>query len=249
MCQSKRFSLVFLAVLALAIPAAAQSYPKVTVYGGFAHALQKPNSGTFIVSEGGDSFSFEPCAAEGTDVLGASLQHALCSRRDFHGFETSVNYNFSRTLSLRTDVSALWGKTRSVDTFGDGADMHTDTNLIKDRTLLAVTGLEIGDNASRRWRPYAHALVGIARQTSNDTQTSTGPFDFQLRDSVTSFAMKVGGGIDFPISSRVDLRAIEVDYTPIFAGSRNDSGNADFDQRVKGKRANNVTFSFGLVVH
>lgn len=248
MCQSRRFSLVLLVVLALAIPAAAQSYPKVTVYGGYAHALQKPNSGTFIVSEGGDSFSFEPCAADGADVLGASLQHALCSRRDFHGFETSVNYNFSRTWSLRTDVSALWGKTRSVDTFDDNGG-HTDTNVIKDRTLLAVTGLELGDNAALRWRPYAHALVGIARQTSDDTQTSTGPFNFGLRDSVTSFAMKVGGGIDIPISSRVDLRAIEVDYTPIFAGSRNDSGNADFDQRVKGKRANNVTFSFGIVVH
>jgi len=248
MCQSRRWSLVLLVLLAFSLPAAAQSYPKVTVYGGYAHALQKPNSGTFIVSEGGDSFSFEPCAAEGADVLGASLQHALCSRRDFHGFETSVNYNFSRTMSLRTDVSALWGSTRSIDTFDDSGG-HTDTNLIKDRTVLAVTGIEFGDNAARRWRPYAHALAGVARQTSNDTQTSTGPFDFQLRDSVTSFAMKVGGGIDIPISSRVDLRAIEVDYTPIFAKSRNDSGNADFDQRVKGKRANNVTFSFGIVVH
>ena len=248
MCQSRRWFFILTVVLGLAVPAAAQSYPKVTVYGGYAHALQKPNSGTFIVSEGGDSFSFEPCAADGADVLGASLQHALCSRRDFHGFETSVNYNFSRTLSLRTDVSALWGNTRSVDTFDDNGG-HTDTNLIKDRTLLAVTGIEVGDNAARRWRPYFHALAGIARQTSKDTQTSTGPFDFQLRDSVTSFAMKIGGGIDLPISSRVDLRVLEVDYTPIFAGSRNDSGNADFDQRVKGKRANNVTFSFGIVVH
>ena len=107
MCQSRRLSLVLIALVALAMPAAAQSYPKVTMYGGFAHALQKPNSGTLIVSEGGDSFSFEPCAADGADVLGASLQHALCSRRDFHGFETSVSYNFSRSLALRTDVSAL----------------------------------------------------------------------------------------------------------------------------------------------
>jgi hypothetical protein len=241
-----RFLLI---ILAVAVPAAAQTYPQWTVYGGLAHALQKPNSGTFIVSEGGETFSFEPCGAEGADILGASLQQALCHRRDFHGFDTSVKYNVARTWGIRTDVSALYDEARSVDSFGSGADAHVDTNVIKDRTILAVTGIEIGDNAAPRWRPFAHALVGVARQRSIDTQTSTGPFDFQLRDSVTSLAMKIGGGIDLPIAPRVAVRLVEVNYTPVFAKSRHVPGNADFDQRVKGKTAQNVTFSFGLVVH
>jgi opacity protein-like surface antigen len=246
MRKSLRFLLISLAI---AVPAAAQSYPRWTFYGGYARALQKPNSGEFIVSEGGETFSFQPCAADSADILGAHLQGVLCGRRDFHGIDTSVKYNLSRVWGIRTDISALYDKSRAVDTFGSGADAHTDTNVIKDRTLLAVTGIEVGDNAAARWRPFAHAMVGVARQRSIDTQTSTGPFDFQLRDTVTSLAMKVGGGIDLPVAPRVAVRLVEVDYTPVFAKSRHVPGNADFDQRVKGKTAQNVTFSFGIVVH
>src|ERR1051325_3327405 len=197
MRKSLRFLLISLAV---AVPAAAQSYPKWTVYGGLAHALQKPNSGTYIGSEGGESFSFQPCAGDSAEILGAHLPNAPRSRRDFRGIDASMKYNVARTWGIRTDVSALYDKSRAVDTFGTGADAHTDTNVIMDRTILAVTGIEVGDNAATRWRPFAHAMVGLARQRSIDTQTSTGPFDFQLRDSVTSFAMQVGGGIDLPIT-------------------------------------------------
>src|SRR5690242_13951165 len=107
MRKSLRFVLI---TIAFAVPAAAQSYPKWTVYGGLAHALQKPNSGEFIVSEGGDSFSFQPCAADSADILGANLQNVLCSRRNFHGIDTSVKYNVARTWGIRTDTSALYDK-------------------------------------------------------------------------------------------------------------------------------------------
>lgn len=236
-------------LLVCALPAAGQSYPKVSFYGGLAHAVQKPNTGTFIVSEGGETFSFQPCGADGADILGGNLQKVICDRRDFHGFDSSFKVNLSRTIGIRTDISALYDEARSVDAFGSGADAHVDTNVFKDRTILALTGIELGDNAARRWRPFAHALVGVARQTSKDAQTSTGPFDFTLRDSVTSFAMKLGAGIDVPVAPRVDVRVIEVDYTPVFARDRHVPGNADFDQSVKGKTAQNITFSFGIVIH
>jgi hypothetical protein len=233
----------------LASAALAQSYPKVTYYGGLAHALQRPNSGTFFVSEDGEDSSFEPCGADGADILGPNLQHSICSRRDFHGIDGSVKFNISRFLGVRTDVAAMWGKTRAVDTFGDGADMHTDTNVFHDRTLLALAGIELADNAATRWRPFAHVMAGVARQTSNDVQTSTGPFNFELRDRVTSFTLKIGGGIDLPVTPHLDVRVIEADYAPIFARSRHTPGNADFDQSVKGRTAQNVTFGFGLVLH
>jgi hypothetical protein len=120
---------------------------------------------------------------------------------------------------------------------------------VNERTYLFLTGVQIGDNAAGRWRPFAHALAGAARQTATDRQTSTGPFNFTIRDTVTSFAFKVGGGIDIAISPRVDVRLIEVNYVPIFARSRHTPGDADFDQSVKGKTAKNTTFSFGLVFH
>src|SRR5205823_5267378 len=140
------------------------------------------------------------------DALGAHLQRALCHRQDFHGIDTSVKYNLSRYFGVRGDLSLLYNKDRAADTFGDGADAHTDTSHLTERTYMLLAGVQFGDNAAGKWRPFAHALVGAARQTSVDRQTSTGPFNFTLKDAVTSFAMKVGGGIDVAIAPRVDVR-------------------------------------------
>ena len=246
-----RKSIGFLLVLIALAPAAlAQSFPRITYYGGFAASRQEPNFGTFHISEGSDTFSFKPCVSEGADILGSSLQGALCDDRSFRGFEGSMQYNIARMWGIRTDFVMLTDKARSVDTFGDGADAHTDTNIIKDRTYLLTTGIEWGDNArASKWRPFAHAMIGAARQTSRDRQTSTGPFNFTLLDSTTSVALKIGAGIDVPLSHRVDIRLIEINYTPIFARARNTPGDADFEQRVNGKTAQNITFSAGIVWH
>lgn len=101
------------------------------------------------------------------------------------------------------------------------------------------------------WRPYAHVMAGVARLIEDDTETSTGPFEFVLKDHTTSLALKIGGGIDVRISPRVDLRVIEIDYQPIFAKDRRTpvTGQFVFDQTVKGKTAQNVTFSVGIVWH
>src|SRR5947207_11274919 len=45
-------------------------------------------------------------------------------------------------------------------------------------------------------------------------------FNFTIEDRVTSFAMKVGGGLDIRAGKRIDVRVIEVDYNPVFAGDR-----------------------------
>jgi hypothetical protein len=40
--------------------------------------------------------------------------------------------------------------------------------------------------------------------------------NFTTRDKVTSFAMKLGGGIDVRVNRKVDIRLVEFDYNPIF---------------------------------
>jgi len=236
---------LLLLMLFVTLPAAAQS---IEYYAGVSHSIQKPNSGNFIVSEGGDSFEFTPCSADGMDIVGANLSRVFCRRRDFHGFNLGAKYNLSKSFGIRADFSAYFDKTRAVDTFGTGADAHTDTNTFKDRTYILVAGPEFAAERGS-WKPFVHLMGGFARQTSDDTQTSTGPFAFSLHDRVTSPALKVGGGIDVRLTPKVALRIIEIDYNPIFARDRHVPGNADFDQRVKGKTADNVTFTVGVVWH
>jgi hypothetical protein len=73
------------------------------------------------------------------------------------------------------------------------------------------------------------------------------PFDFTIHDRTTSLALKLGGGIDVHLSPRLDFRIIEVDYEPIFAKDRNTPVEGFFEQRVKGKTAQNITFGVGVV--
>jgi opacity protein-like surface antigen len=238
--------LTVLITIAAVLPAGAQTASKWEFNVSLAHALQKPNSGTLTVSEGGDSFTIEPCTADGIDALGANLNHIQCDRRDFHGFNVGATYALSPTLGIRTDFSAYSNHDRAVDTFGTGADAHTDTNTFKERTYVLVIGPEVRRNYGS-WRPFVHAMAGVARQTVDDVQTSTGPVEFEITDRPTSLALKLGGGIDLRLSPRLDLRVIEIDYEPIFAKDRRTPVSAFFEQRVKGKTAQNITFGVGLV--
>jgi opacity protein-like surface antigen len=235
-----------LITIAAVSQAEAQTASKWEFNLSVSHALQEPNSGTINGSEDGEAFTIEPCTADGIDALGANLNHVLCDRRDFHGFNFGATYNLSPTLGIRTDFSAYANHDRTVDTFGTGADAHTDTNTSKERTYVLVIGPEVRRDYGN-WRPFVHAMAGVAHQTVDEVQTSTGPFEFKITDRPTSVALKLGGGIDLRLSPRLDLRIIEIDYEPIFAKDRRTPVSALFEQRVKGKTAQNVTFGVGLV--
>jgi opacity protein-like surface antigen len=243
---------LFMTVLAIAYvsQAAGQTAPKWDFNLSLSHALQEPTLSALRGNFGGETFTIEPCTAGGVDELGANLNHILCDRRDFHGFNLGAKYNLSPTLGIRTDFSAYFNKDRAVDSFGAGVDAHTDTSTYRERTYVLVTGLEARRDFGG-WRPYAHVMAGVARLMEEDTETSTGPFNFVLQDHTTSLALKIGGGIDVRISPRVDLRVIEIDYQPILARDRHTpvTGQFVFDQSVKGKTAQNLTFGIGIVWH
>lgn len=223
-------------------------YHKVEGYGGYSYGRFDPNSGTQFVTEGSDVFSLEPCTAEGADFLGSNLQRIFCERRSFQGFDASVTYNLTRYVGIKGNVTGHFKNDTTVDRFDNGT--RTDTNRFEDRTYNFLAGIQLKDNSKKtKIKPFAHALAGFARQTSHDVQTSTAGFNFTLDDRVTSFAMKIGGGIDVRVSPRVDVRIIEINYNPIFARDRHVSGNADFDLRLAGRRADNFTIGVGIVFH
>ena len=240
-----------LTVLLVSSPAilaqGANDYHRFEIAGTFVYAKQEANSGEQFVTEGPDHFNFFPCTPDGRDALGANLQKIFCLRRGFKGFDASATFNFRKHLGLMADFTGLLKTDTTVDDFG----AHIDTNKIKDRTWEVLGGLQIKNNSkTARFKPSFHALAGFARQTSNDVQTSTGPFDFTLNDHVTSFAMKIGAAADVRVGKRIDLRLFEINYNPIFAnGKRHVQGNADFNLSLAGKRADNITLGVGIVIH
>ncbi|HEX8179685.1 MAG TPA: outer membrane beta-barrel protein [Pyrinomonadaceae bacterium] len=244
--MSREFLLSALFVAACALPAAAQAtadYPKVEIYGGYSHARVESNAGTNTFSFGGSpATTVDPCAASSATVIGANFQRFFCDRRGFNGFDASAAYNVSRYVGLKADVTGHF-KTES---FLDG----TETNEPRERLYQFLFGVQVKNNArDARLKPFAHALAGAARYSDRNHESGPG-FDAVIRDTTTSFALKVGGGLDVRAGRRVDVRLFEFDFNPIFARARTlDVTGLPLTIRLGGRTAKNFTFGVGLVFH
>lgn len=146
-------------------------------------------------------------------------QNFLQNREGFNGFEAAATGNLSRYFGLKGDY-AFHRKTFD-DTFG------TTAVSVKNDLHTLVGGVEVKDNAPEtKIKPFAHALAGFTHaRVSVDGITG-------LDDSRTGFAAVLGGGLDFRVSPRVDIRAIQFDYNPT---------------RLGGTTQNNFRFGVGVV--
>jgi opacity protein-like surface antigen len=106
-------------------------------------------------------------------------------------------------------------------------------------------GVQVKDNSKEgsRFRPFGHALVGVAhRRTKLDDEFFSSAFCQQVgvncrqdfSESETGFAAAIGGGIDIKATERFSIRAFQVDYNPT---------------RFGGSIQNNFRFGVGIVIH
>lgn len=209
---------MFLAILivATASMAFAQSddYNKVEFAAGYSHAR---------VDTGVDD-----------PDLDDDFANFLQDRRGFNGFDTSITGNLTRYVGIKGNLT---GHFKS-DSFSDGVD----TINTKERIWNFLGGIQVKDNSKEtRVKPFGHFLAGAAHQTIEATSPGfTGTF--KLDD--TSFALKAGAGIDIRVSPRVDIRAIEFNYNPIFVGDRTFES-----ETFSGSTQHNFTVGFGIVIH
>lgn len=242
--QKLLLSILFISLCAsIALAQSSGDYNKLEFYGGYSRANVQPNTRTFNPA-GTDLL---PCSSEATDFLGENFQTSFCRRRGFNGFDTSITYNFNRYFGIKGNFTAHYNSERFVDTlFGTTEAIDT-----KKRIYNYLVGVQAKDNRKdRRFRPWAHALVGVASFNFTGVNTSPIPVDnYTLRSKVTSFAMKLGGGIDLRLSRRIDLRLVEVDYNPIFTRDYSVIGSPFGGLTQKSKRMNNFTIGFGVAIH
>ena len=95
-------------------------------------------------------------------------------------------------------------------------------------------------SSSSRFTPFTHALFGIGHRNLKET-LSDGTDDFT--DGTTSFAMELGGGVDYKLNNRFALRLFQFDYNPILLRSRTINSIA-FPNRT----LNGVRISAGIVI-
>jgi opacity protein-like surface antigen len=252
----KKIWLSTLLVAALAPAAFAQGeddYNKVEFYGGYSLGRFETNvnSASFTSSGGTQTFS-NLCSSATGEMIGPNFQKFFCERRNFNGFDASITYNVTKFVGIKGDFTGHLKSETFVDKFTPPGVTQTVSN--KERLYNFLGGVQVKNNAkTASLKPFAHALVGMARYTNRQQQTLDlfPQFNFTIEDRMTSFAMKLGGGLDIRVSKRVDLRVFEFDYNPVFAKDRRAKSIAGPFTNVAftGETAHNFTVGFGIVIH
>lgn len=241
-----------------AAPVAAQDggdYRRAEFAVGYSHARAASTfeSETALIP-GEGPLTTRYCTQEGAEGFGPNFQQFFCERKGMNGFDASATYNFSRYVGLKGNVSGHFKSDSFSDTFevGPGETFTANVNTTE-RLYNFQAGVQFKDNGagSRAARPFAHALFGVARQTVRFRMPpSDGNSGFDARADETSFAMKLGGGLDVRVGERLDLRLFEFNYNPVFAGERPLAGaGITVPITVRGRTAHNFTVGVGIVFH
>jgi opacity protein-like surface antigen len=210
----KRFAFLAVILFLTHALASAQNEKKPEFFAGY--SFESVNSG---VSTG--------------DLLATGVtQTSLDNRFNLNGVNVSVAAYFTKHLGIAGDFSAHFDK--RTDFF--------DTVATRSKfTLYNITaGPQYKFSGSSRFTPFTHALFGIAHRDLTETLTD-GSNDFT--DSTTSFAMNLGGGVDYKLNNRFAVRLFQFDYNPIFLRSRTINSIA-----FPNRRLNGVRLSAGIVI-
>lgn len=247
------FTMVILALPAIAAAQGSNDYHKIEAYGGFSTNHVESNLNQASFTSGGATQTFTNlCSTATGDQIGPNSQRFFCTRRNFNGFDGSITLNVSRYVGLKANVTGHFKSQSYLDRFNPPGVAQTLVN--HERLYQFLGGIQLKNNsASKHFKPFAHALAGFARYSNRQSQDLDlfPAFNFTIDDRVTSFAMKLGGGIDLRAGKRFDIRVIEIDYNPIFTGDRNPRAIAGPFSPVsfKGKPNHNLMVGIGVVIH
>lgn len=168
---------------------------------------------------------------------GSSVRDFFRDRANFNGINVSGVYNVNRYLGIKGDVSATYNSTRFSNSFTTGGTTATASFNTKNSLYNVVGGVQLKDNSKEgTFKPFAHAMVGLAhvRTKVSDVVCSPATPCPIISDSFSDNGLSgvFGGGLDFRLNNRIQIRAIQIDYNPI---------------RANGETDNNIRIGAGIV--
>jgi opacity protein-like surface antigen len=141
-------------------------------------------------------------------------QNFINDREGFNGVNAFVKGNVSRYVGIVGDYS--FHRKSFNDSIGT-TNLNVDVDL---HTLMG--GVEFKDNNKEtKVKPFGRVLAGFqharANTNVNDTvciQVIGAPCPADFNESDNGFSAAIGGGVDFRVSPRFDIRAIQFEYNP-----------------------------------
>jgi hypothetical protein len=164
-----------------------------------------------------------------------ALRNQLNKTEDFgKGFTAAATYNFGKYVGAKVDF-AFNANTRNLFVGSNNTRL-----LLRERLTTILGGIETKDNTKKRgFRPFAHALAGVALARTRTPQAACGAAfganaacPARLNDTNFGLAAALGVGVDVKLSRGFALRLLQVDYLPM---------------RINGRTNHGVRMSAGLV--
>lgn len=189
----------------------------------------------------------------GGDTNNSAIDDVLGGRNTLRGFELSITRNFHRYVGVKGDYSLHLREDNFSRPLGSGT---VDTTI---QNFLGGIQVKNNDEDGPRFKPFAHALFGVANQKvdvdSPQLATVFGISDLHANE--TSFAMAFGGGIDIKLNNRIDIRAAQIDWNIVNRGDQQlgivlvptplQTVGSPFI--IPGTRQDNLRLSIGIVIH
>lgn len=172
-------------------------------------------------------------------------------RTGLHGINTEITGYFTPRFGLTGDFSYNQRNRNFTDINTGGGNIGTGS--LKTRVLEFMGGPTVRFPNTTRATPFLHALFGVANtrfEAETRTVLTSGTVTNNFNTSSTDFAMALGGGLDVRVNERVGIRAVQLDYNPVFLRDRsvNVLSQAGVIQpaRIEGQRQDNIRLSFGV---
>lgn len=163
-----------------------------------------------------------------TNDLGTTT--TLDNRFNANGFNVAGTGYLTKRLGITGDFSAQFDSRN--DLFG------STTGRSKVSLYNIAGGPQFRFLNTTRFTPFVEGLAGVSRRNLSETFTTT-----SFTDNPTSFALNLGGGVDYRINDRLAVRLVQFDYNPSFVRARTVNATAIPDRTINGFR-----FSTGIVI-
>lgn len=160
-------------------------------------------------------------------------------RENFNGVNVSGVYNLNRYFGVKGDFSATVNKNDFSGTFPAPNGNITISGENRNTLYNFTGGVQVKDNSNDGvFKPFGHVMAGVGHFRAKVDDFSCAGTDCPTflppseTFSETGFSAIIGGGIDFRVNNRVQIRAVQFDYNPI---------------RAEGSTLNNLRIGAGIV--